>query len=189
MFKLLFFFCTFFLCISSHAQESNNYFSTIAGDTAISFNKKLIKEDIGDTAIIKLSEGLYRIVLNQGITINEDIDIQVYTEQGQKMELNKNNNYIDFFNSSPNNLRFISTAKKTIEKDDIAEIFWVYTKNTLREAPLFHLKDIEGNEYTNESLKGKIVVVNLTDDRIEHTKGIVTPCQRISQILIKKSIT
>lgn len=160
MFKLLFFFCAFFLSISSHAQKNNNYFSTIAGDTALSSNKKLTKADLGDTVTIDLYKGLFRIVLNEGLTVNENIDIQVFTEQGQKIELKQNADYIEFFNSASRNVRFISTAKNTIEKDVIAEIFWVYNKNTLTEAPQFHLKDIEGNEYTNESVKGKIVVIN-----------------------------
>ena len=158
--RLSFFLCAFFSCIFSYAQESSNYFNTVAGDSAISFNKRLVKEDVGDTAIIKLSKGLYRIVFSQGINVQEDLNIQILDEQGQKIEINKNEGYLDFFNASSNELRFITTAKQAIEEDLLGKIFWVYNKNIKRDAPQFNLKDIEGNEYNKENLRGKIVVMN-----------------------------
>ena len=157
---LLFFLCAFTSCIFSYAQESDNYFYTVAGDSAINFNKNLLKEDLGDTAIIKLSKGLYRIVFNQGINVQDDLDIQIINEQGQKIEIDKKEGYVDFFNSSSNDLRFITTANKTSEDDILGKIFWVYNKNIKREAPQFTLKDVDGKEYSKESLKGKIVVMN-----------------------------
>lgn len=158
--SLLFFLCAFTSCIFSHAQESSNYFNTVAGDSAISFNKTLLKEDLGDTAIIKLSKGLYRIVFNQGINVPDDLDIRIIDEQNQKIEIDKNDGYVDFFNSSTNNLSFITTANKASEDDILGKIFWVYNKNVKRDAPQFNLKDIDGKEYSKESLKGKIVVMN-----------------------------
>ena len=144
--SLLFFLCAFIFCTFSYAQGNSNYFNTVAGDSAISFNKNLLKEDLGDTAIIKLSKGLYRIVFNQGINVQDDLDIRIIDEQDQNIEIDKNDGYVDFFNSSSNDLRFITAASKASEDDILGKIFWVYNKNIKRDAPQFNLKDIDGNE-------------------------------------------
>lgn len=153
--------CAIFSCTLLFAQENNHYFQSIAGDSSIHFsNHILIKENIGDTATIKLSDGLYRIIFNQDIQVQHDIDLQIFNEQGQKIAIDKNDGYIDFVNPATGDLRFVTTASKSIEDETVAKIFWMYTKNINRDAPQFNLQDLDGKEYTKAGLKGKIVVIN-----------------------------
>lgn len=154
------FLITFFQFTFLHAQEDNDYFTSLAGDSAISINKNLLKKDIGDTVNLTLYKGLNRIVFNEGININEGFNLQILSSTGQIVDFKNNDGYIDIYNDSRNDFGIIMTTDKQIKEEVVGKLFWVYNINIKRNAPDFNLQDINGNVYTNETLLGKIVVFN-----------------------------
>ncbi len=158
--KTCFFFIFTLSCTVLLAQEHDNYFTKIAGDSAISIGKKLENSCIGDTTRIKLGKGLYRLVFNKGIGPGDDFHIQILNSQGQVVENSKHKRYVDIHNDSTGGFDFILTGEKTFDQEIVGEIFWVYSKNVRRPAPEFRLKDIDGQVYTRENLLGKIVIFN-----------------------------
>ena len=149
-----------FSCLFSLAQENNDYFNAVAGDSAISLGKKLLKKNIGDTTRIKLGKGLYRIVFNKDIKISDRLNIQIINTKGEIVDSHHHKNFIDFENDSLGELGFIVATEKVTAQEIIGKFYWVYDMNVRRKAPGFDLMDIKGNSYTNENLIGKIVVFN-----------------------------
>lgn len=157
---LVFLFFAIFLFFSSNRQESKNYFNSFAGDTAISLGKNFYTNDLGDTTIFTLSKGLYRIIFDKGINNQVDLDFQVIDDNNKKINTSETEGYSDFYNEYTGKLQFIATANQPIKDELLGKLYKIYSKNIKKTAPHFTFKDIEGNEYSNESLMGKIVVFN-----------------------------
>ncbi len=159
-------FLSFFLFIlmQGYAQNEYNgfsYYARIASDSVIS-QGKIDCAYLGDTAEQHLSAGLYRIIINPNIDIQNDLDIRIMDEQRQELTITKYDEYIEFFNSTSQMVNFIVETIKPLEEDMkvVGRIFWIYTKNAYKEPLSFELTDIEGKVYTNENLLGKVVVLN-----------------------------
>ena len=152
---------TFSCLAGTFAQSDFSSYKNIAGDTSIYLKDyMLLDTSRQDTLAENFNAGTYRIVLDQGVDTQNDVEITILNEHDQTLAVNKHEGYIDFTNSSASTLRFITYPKNRLLKKVTGKVFWVYSKNISKELPPFQIADIDGNKYNQESLRGKVVVFN-----------------------------
>lgn len=158
---LIFLLPTFSCLADTFAQSDFSSYKNIAGDTSIYLKDyMLLDTSRQDTLAENFNAGTYRIVLDQGVDTQNDVEITILNEHDQTLAVNKHERYIDFTNSSASTLRFIVHPKNRLLKKVTGKVFWVYSKNISKELPPFQIADIDGNKYNQENLRGKVVVFN-----------------------------
>lgn len=159
---LIFLFLNITTLTGTFAQSGLSSYQKIAGDTAIYIGRDnvLFKKHLLDTLTDKFNAGTYRIVFNQSIDTEKDVEIRIVDGQNQALLVNKHKRFVDFTVPSPSTLSFILQLRKPFEDEIIGRVFWVYSKKTFKEPSSFQITDIDGTSYDLETLKGKVVVFN-----------------------------
>lgn len=168
MHYLTVFIISFFTTISFVQAQYNILQQTeiAGGDTAMYIGHKIEKKHLGDTLEQHISKGLHRIVISPKIKeIRKDLLIKVIDEEGNELPLQYFDQYVAFYwpkrEVSIINITMDLEDKSAFEEGErIAGLYYVYTKNIIREAPVFELQDVSGNTYSNKNLMGKLVVFN-----------------------------
>ncbi|MEM9673469.1 MAG: peroxiredoxin family protein [Cyclobacteriaceae bacterium] len=167
--NLIFSMALVLIVTQSYSQTNYNglyYYKGAAGDTAryMGKNCSLYQKHLGDTLTSKyeLKSGLFRLFVHPDINVKNDLEIKIIDEQDREIAATKHDEYLEFSNPSSARLRFIAKTNTILDSDiqTIGRLFWIYSTKVEREAPAFELTDISENTYTNESLLGKIVVIN-----------------------------
>ena len=151
---------TFSFLVSTLAQSDFSSYKNIAGDTSIYLKDYVLLDTTRqDTLTENFNAGTYRIILDQRINTH-DVEIDILNKHNQALAINKYERYIDFTNLSASTLRFIVYPKNQSPEKITGKVFWIYSKNISKELPPFQIADIDSNMYNQESLRGKVVVLN-----------------------------
>lgn len=130
-----------------------------------------------DTVNKFMYPGRYRITFDNKVKVDNEIDLQLLgrkSKSAQRFNIKKDKSatHIDFqVLHEELEVTFIANNSQSITYPLQANISYVYTAHTKEDIPEFTLTDLEGNTYTNQTLLGKVVILNIW--------GIAcTPCVR-----------